>query len=107
MRLKGRHWVTLWLVLFLGITGAVVWRQTQAFAAARRIRQLRAEQATLEARRADAERRIRTARTRQVLGPRVQQRLGLHFPGDSEFVTFATPAAPAAPAAPPDGAEER
>jgi hypothetical protein len=93
MRLKGRHWFMLWLVLFLVVSGVVVARQTRALAAARRIRVLRAERATLEARRADAERRIRTAKTRQVLGPRAQQ-LGLHFPGDSEFVTFAVPDSP-------------
>lgn len=91
MRLKGRHWLMLWLVLFLCVAAAVVARQTAAFAAARRLRDLRAERTTLEARRADLERRIRTARTRQVLGPRAQA-LGLHFPGDSEFVTFAVPA---------------
>jgi hypothetical protein len=90
MRLKGRHWVTFWLLLFLGVTGAVVARQTRALDTARRLRDLRSQRATLEARRADAERRIRTARTRQVLGPRVQS-LGLRFPGDSDFVTFAVP----------------
>jgi hypothetical protein len=91
MRLKGRHWVIFWLLLFLGVTSAVVARQTRALETARRLRALRSQRATLEARRADVERRIRTARTRQVLGPRVQA-LGLHFPGDSEFVTFAVPA---------------
>ncbi|HEU4698061.1 MAG TPA: hypothetical protein VFS40_02695 [Gemmatimonadales bacterium] len=90
MRLKGRHWVLFWLLLFLAVSGAVVTRQTRALETARRLRQVRAERGTLDARLADVERRIRTAKTRQVLGPRVQA-LGLRFPGDSDFVTFAVP----------------
>jgi cell division protein FtsB len=45
----------------------------------------------LEARRADLERRIRIASSRQVLVPQAQRQLGLHEPGDSEFVLFALP----------------
>jgi hypothetical protein len=102
MRLKGRHWVTFWLLLFLGVTGVVVARQTRALDTARRLRDLRSQRATLEARRADVERRIRTAHTRQVLGPRVQS-LGLRFPGDSDFVTFAVPGESATTGGTPDG----
>ncbi|HET7599392.1 MAG TPA: hypothetical protein VFK09_03835 [Gemmatimonadales bacterium] len=98
MRLKGRHWLVLWLVVFLLTAGAVVARQTAAFRAARRLRELRDQRTALEARRADLERRIREASGRQVLVPRAERELGLHLPADEEFILFPLP--PAAAAAP-------
>jgi hypothetical protein len=95
MRLKGRHWVLLWLLIFLGGALAVVARQTAAFRTARLLRDLREERSSLEARRAELERRIRVASSRQVLVPRAQRALGLHEPADSEFVLFGVPAFPA------------
>lgn len=94
MQLKGRHWVMLWLIVFLAVAVAVVARQSAAFRTARRLRELREERSTLEARRADLERRIRVASSRQVLVPAVQRALGLHQPSDSEFVLFTVPARP-------------
>jgi cell division protein FtsB len=99
VRLKGRHWVLLWLLIFLVGALMVVGRQTAAFRTARRLRDLREERSTLEARRADLERRIRVASSRQVLVPLARRTLGLHEPADSEFVLFAVPAA-AAPVGP-------
>jgi hypothetical protein len=96
MRLKGRHWVLIWLLIFLGGALVVVARQTAAFRTARRLYDLREERSTLEARRADLERRIRVASSRQVLVPIAKRTLGLHEPADSEFVLFAIPALPAA-----------
>jgi cell division protein FtsL len=95
MRLKGRHWVVLWLLVFLGGALVVVARQTAAFRTARRLRDLRDERSSLEARRADLERRIRVASSRQVLVPIAKRALGLHEPADSEFVLFAVPDVPA------------
>ena len=100
MRLKGRHWVLVWLAVFLLTAAAVIGRQTSAFHAARRVRELREQRAVLEAQRADLERRIRES-----LGPprargRGQRDLGLHYPADNEFTLFVVPAAPAG-AAPP------
>jgi hypothetical protein len=92
MRLKGRHWVLLWLLIFLCSALVVAARQTAAFRTARRLRDLREERSTLEARRADLERRIRVASSRQVLVPRAERALGLHEPADSEFVLFGVPA---------------
>jgi hypothetical protein len=43
MRLKGRHWVLLWLLIFLGGALVVVARQTAAFRTARRLHDLREE----------------------------------------------------------------
>lgn len=90
MRLKGRHWLGLWLLGFLIVAAVVVDRQASARAVALRLRTLRAERTTLEAARADLERRIRMGSSRQVLGPRAE-RLGLRHPGDSSAL-FAVPA---------------
>lgn len=92
MRIKGRHWVLLWLLIFLGGALIVVARQTVAFRTARQLHDLREERSNLEARRAELERRIRVASSRQVLVPIAQHALGLHEPADSEFVLFAVPA---------------
>lgn len=92
-QLKGRHWVLLWLLIFLGGAVAVVTRQTAALGTARRLHDLREERASLEARRADLERRIRVASSRQVLVPMAERTFGLHEPADSEFVLFPIPAA--------------
>jgi hypothetical protein len=92
MRLKGRHWMILWLLIFLGGALAVVARQTAAFRTARRLHDLREERSSLEARRAELERRIRIASSRQVLVPIAKRSLGLHEPADSEFVLFVVPA---------------
>jgi hypothetical protein len=91
VRLKGRHWVFLWLLVFLGGALLVVSRQTTALRTARRLHDLREERGTLEARRADLERRIRIASSRQVLVPIAQRTLGLHEPADSEFVLLPVP----------------
>lgn len=90
VRLKGRHWVLLWLLVFLAGALVIVGRQTSAFRTARRLRDLREERSSLDARRAELERRIRLASSRQVLVP-VARSLGLHEPADSEFVLFAVP----------------
>ena len=93
--LKGRHWVLLWLLIFLGGAVAVVTRQTAGLRTARRLHDLREERVSLEARRAELERRIRIASSRQVLVPMAKRTFGLHEPADSEFVLFAVPALPA------------
>jgi len=81
----------LWLLLFLGGALAVVARQTAALRTARRLHDPREERSNLEARRADLERRIRLASSRQVLVPVAERSLGLHEPADSEFVLFVVP----------------
>jgi hypothetical protein len=97
MRVKGRHWLFLWALLFLLVAAAVTARQTAAFKVARALRDLREQRTALEARRADLERRIREASGRQVLVPRAERELGLHFPADDEFILFPVPAGPARP----------
>ena len=83
----------LWLLVFLCVLIAITTRQTAGFRTARRLHDLREERLGLEARRADLERRIRVASSRQVLVPIVERALGLHEPADSEFVLFALPPA--------------
>jgi hypothetical protein len=91
VRLRGRHWVIAWLLVFLGGALMVVGRQTTALRTARRLRELREERSSLEARRAELERRIRVASSREVLVPLAKRALRLHEPVDSEFVLFAVP----------------
>ena len=91
MNLKGRHWVMLWLVLFLLVTGLVVTRQTSGLQSAKRLNLLREEHRTLVARRAELERQIRSASSRQTLTEHGTQSLNLHMPSDSEFIDFVTP----------------
>ena len=93
MRLKGRHWLMLWLLIFLCVLVAITTRQTAGFRTARSLRELREERMALEARRGDLERRIRVSSSRQVLVPIVERALGLHEPADSEFVLFTIPPA--------------
>ncbi|HEU4587414.1 MAG TPA: hypothetical protein VFS11_02120 [Gemmatimonadales bacterium] len=93
MRFKGRHWLMLWLLVFLCTTAAIVARQTAALRTARRVHDLREQRSTLEARRADLERRIRQASGREVLQAKAERDLGLHVPADNEFVLFRVPGA--------------
>ena len=85
MRLKGRHWLMLWLVVFVCVLLAIAARQSAGFRTARHLGELREERTALEARRAELERQIRVASSRQVLVPLAEERLGLHQPSDSEF----------------------
>jgi hypothetical protein len=85
MRLKGRHWLMIWLVVFVCVLLAVAARQSSGFRTARRLSDLREERMALEARRAELERQIRVASSRQVLVPLAERTLGLHQPSDSEF----------------------
>jgi hypothetical protein len=89
MRLKGRHWLGLWMLGFLVVAAVVVARQASARAVAIRLRALRAERTTLEAAQAELERRIHVGSSRQVLIPRAE-RLGLREPGDAQAL-FAIP----------------
>ena len=91
MRLRGRHWLIVWLAVFLGTAVVIVTRQSTAYRVARRLHDLRETRSALEARRADLERRIRLGSSRQVLVPLAERNLGLHQPSDSEYVLFVPP----------------
>jgi len=84
----------VWLLIFVGVLVAITARQSAGFRTARRLHDLREERTTLEARRADLERQIRVAGSRQVLIPIAERELGLHLPSDSEFTLLVLPTAP-------------
>ncbi|CAN5883281.1 hypothetical protein BH24GEM1_BH24GEM1_05140 [soil metagenome] len=94
MRLKGRHWLMLWLVVFVCVLLAIAARQSSGFRAAHRLGELREERMALEARRAELERQIRIASSRQVLVPLAERALGLHEPSDSEFTLLPLTSSP-------------
>ena len=98
VKLRGRHWLGLWLLLFLGAAAAIVTRQRAAYLTAARLAELREQRDALEASHADLMRRIGRATSREVLVPRME-RAGLHLPSDSENtrVTLDTAAARRSP----------
>jgi hypothetical protein len=91
VRLKGRHWLAVWLIAFLAVAWIVIARYNSSLAMARELAGLRARRADLDGHRADLERRIRAAESRAVLVPRAQ-RLGLRLPSDSEIILVPLPA---------------
>jgi hypothetical protein len=93
VKLRGRHWVTLWLAGFLAMAAVVVWRQTEALATVRQLRTLEAARGALEATKADALGEIRQAQSRAVLVPLAQSRLGLRLPQDTEIIILQDPRA--------------
>ncbi len=93
MPFRGRHWIAFWLVALLAALWAVIARQTSALNSARALTDLRAERASLEGRRADLDRRVRTAQSRSVLLPRARK-LGLRLPADTEIILIPAPTAP-------------
>ncbi len=85
MKLKGRHWLGIWLLVFLGAAVAVVARQRAALLSAGRLSELRERRQALEATRAELIRQIGRATSREVLVPRME-RAGLHLPSDQENI---------------------
>lgn len=83
--MKGRHWLMVWLGLFLMTALLVVWRQSAALAASRDLQQLEKTRGQLEVTRATLNAQILRDRSRAVLVPLAQQRLGMRLPQDSEI----------------------
>lgn len=90
MKLRGRHWIAVWLVLLLGALWAVIARQTASLNAARALTDLRDQRASLEGRRAELELRVRNAQSRAVLVPRARK-MGLRLPADTEIILLPAP----------------
>ncbi|MFI5208777.1 MAG: hypothetical protein ACHQU8_09120 [Gemmatimonadales bacterium] len=90
-RLKGRHWVALWLLFFLLVALTVVRRQSAALEATRELQQLRRTRGALEVSRSGLVGDIDRARSRAVLVPLVQDKLGLRLPQDSEITILQDP----------------
>ena len=83
MKVRGRHWLMLALVLFLGVAAAVMSRQRAALLTARSLANLGNRRAELEGEKARLERQIEEATGRNVLIPRME-RAGFHQPDDTE-----------------------
>ena len=90
-RLKGRHWVALWLLAFLLVALAVVRRQNAALETTRELQQLRKTRGALEVSRSALVGETHRARSRGVLVPLAQQKLGLRLPQDSEITILQDP----------------
>src|SRR5258706_14442675 len=90
MTFRGRHWIAFWLVALLAALWLVIARQTSALNSARALADLREERAALEGRRADLDRRVRTAQSRAVLLPRARKQ-GLRLPADTEIILIPAP----------------
>jgi hypothetical protein len=101
VKFKGRHWIAFWLVALLAALWLVIARQTASLNAARALADLREERAALEGRRADLDRRVRTAQSRAVLLPRAQK-LGLRLPADTEIILIPTSSESPHPPQPPE-----
>jgi hypothetical protein len=84
-RFKGRHWLALWLLVFLGAAALIVVRQRGAILTATRLGELRDQRQALEATRAELLRAISRASSREVLVPRME-RAGFHLPTDTENI---------------------
>ena len=83
MTLRGRHWLVLWLLLFLGVAAAVVTRQREALLVAQHLSELKDRKTELLGAKADLERQIKLATSRAVLVPKMEK-AGLHRPTDLE-----------------------
>jgi hypothetical protein len=83
--LKGRHWLVAWLGLFLASALVVVWRQSASLATSRDLQQLEKTRGQLEVTKATLQAQILRDRSRAVLVPIAQQRLGMRLPQDSEI----------------------
>lgn len=90
MQLKGRYWILLWLVVFLGVAATVIARQTRALALARQASELQGRRAALEAEAAELERDLHEARSLRVLGEKARA-LGLRPAADSEMTFLSAP----------------
>jgi hypothetical protein len=84
-RLRGRHWLALWLGAFLITALLVVWRQSAALAAARELQSLEKARGALEASRSMLLGDLHRSRSRAVVVPLAERRLGLRLPQDSEI----------------------
>ncbi len=87
-KLRGRHWVILWLLVFLAVAVAVSARQTSGSVLAQNLDELRKDRRALEAERAALQRDVREATSRKVLGDRAEAELGMHQPPATEFTVL-------------------
>jgi len=83
--------VALWLGAFLSVALLVVWRQSAALRISQTVQALQKTRGALEVTRSAALGEVHRARSRTVLVPLAQQRLGLRLPQDSEITILQDP----------------
>ena len=81
MKVKGRHWTILWMLIFLAVAMVIVGRQKSALATSRRLAKLESERIALDGKMTELEQTIHKAVSREVLVPLAERKLGLILPG--------------------------
>ena len=87
-RRRGRSVVALTLFGFVLVATSVIWRRTFGLSQSRTLQQLERQRSDLRAQRAQLQREIRDAASREKLTPLVEQRLRLRMPSDSQVIVI-------------------
>ena len=87
-RRRGRSVVALTLFGFVLVATSVIWRRTFGQSQSRVVQALERQRADLRAQRAQLQREIRDAASRDKLTPVVEQRLHLRMPSDSQVIVI-------------------
>ena len=87
-RRRGRSVVALTLFGFVLVATSVIWRRTFGLSQSRTLQQLERQRSDLSAQRAQLQREIRDAASRDKLTPLVEQRLHLRMPSDSQIIVI-------------------
>ena len=87
-RRRGRSVVALTLFGFVLVATSVIWRRTFGLSQSRTLQQLERQRSDLRAQRAQLQREIRDAASREKLTPLVEQRLRLRMPSDSQIIVI-------------------
>jgi type II secretory pathway component PulJ len=87
-RRRGRSVVALTLFGFVLVATSVIWRRTFGLSQSRTLQQLERQRSDLSAQRAQLQREIRDAASREKLTPLVEQRLHLRMPNDSQVIVI-------------------
>ena len=87
-RRRGRSVVALTLFGFVLVATSVIWRRTFGLSQSRTLQQLERQRSDLRAQRAQLQREIRDAASRDKLTPLVEQRLHLRMPSDSQVIVI-------------------
>jgi len=87
-RRRGRSVVALTLFGFVLVATSVIWRRTFGLSQSRTVQLLERQRSDLRAQRAQLQREIRDAASREKLTPLVEQRLRLRMPSDSQVIVI-------------------
>jgi len=87
-RRRGRSVVALTLFGFVLVATSVIWRRTFVLSQSRTLQLLERQRSDLRAQRAQLQREIRDAASREKLMPLVEQRLRLRMPSDSQVIVI-------------------